>query len=105
MGMDANDVDLHVIDPRGEECYYQHRSTASGLEQYEDITQGLCPEVVRTEKLERAPTTSESTTSPPVRWVSAAASSWSCAATRSRSTPSGSSKEEKETCASSRRSR
>jgi Flp pilus assembly protein TadD len=48
---DANDVDLHVVDPRGEECYYQHKSTASGLELYEDITQGLGPEVVRTAKL------------------------------------------------------
>jgi tetratricopeptide (TPR) repeat protein len=48
---DANDVDLHVVDPSGEECYYQHTNTASGLELYEDITQGLGPEVVRTEKL------------------------------------------------------
>ena len=50
---DANDVDLHVVDPHGEECYYQHTSTASGLELYEDITQGLGPEVVRAEKLEK----------------------------------------------------
>ena len=50
---DANDVDLHVVDPRGEECYYSHKSTASGLELYEDITQGLGPEVIRTEKLEK----------------------------------------------------
>lgn len=28
---DANDVDLHVIDPNGEECYYSQRSTALGL--------------------------------------------------------------------------
>ena len=50
---DANDVDLHVVDPHGEECYYQHTSTASGLELYEDITQGLGPEVVRAEKVEK----------------------------------------------------
>src|SRR5207244_2939286 len=50
---DANDVDLHVVDPRGEECYYSHKSTAAGLELYEDITQGLGPEVVRAEKLEK----------------------------------------------------
>jgi tetratricopeptide (TPR) repeat protein len=50
---DANDVDLHVIDPKGEECYYSHRATASGLSLYQDITQGLGPEVVRTEKLEK----------------------------------------------------
>ncbi|MEK6371989.1 MAG: VIT domain-containing protein [Acidobacteriota bacterium] len=50
---DANDVDLHVVDPRGEECYYQHKSTASGLELYEDVTQGLGPEVVRAATLEK----------------------------------------------------
>lgn len=45
---DANDVDLHVVDPRGEECFYGHRTTAAGLELYEDITRGFGPEVVRT---------------------------------------------------------
>jgi tetratricopeptide (TPR) repeat protein len=50
---DANDVDLHVVDPSGEECYYHHKDTKSGLSLYEDITQGLGPEVVRTSKLER----------------------------------------------------
>ena len=50
---DANDVDLHVVDPDGEECFYNHRSTRSGLELYEDITQGLGPEVVRTNETER----------------------------------------------------
>lgn len=43
---DANDVDLHVIDPSGEECYYGHRSTQLGLSYYSDQTQGLGPEVV-----------------------------------------------------------
>lgn len=43
---DANDVDLHVIDPNGEECYYGHRETALGLRLYSDQTQGLGPEVV-----------------------------------------------------------
>ncbi len=47
---DANDVDLHVVDPSGEECFYSHPQNASGLELYEDVTQGLGPEVVRTEK-------------------------------------------------------
>ncbi|MCU1231104.1 MAG: hypothetical protein JWO97_3988, partial [Acidobacteria bacterium] len=45
---DANDVDLHVVDPKGEECFYSHNKTATGLELYQDITQGLGPEVVRT---------------------------------------------------------
>jgi tetratricopeptide (TPR) repeat protein len=50
---DANDVDLHVIDPSGEECSYQNKSTRAGLTLYEDITQGLGPEVVRAGKLDR----------------------------------------------------
>ncbi len=50
---DANDVDLHVVDPDGEECYYGHKQTADGLELYEDITQGLGPEVIRTENLKK----------------------------------------------------
>jgi len=43
---DANDVDLHVIDPNGEECYYSHRSTALGLRYYGDQRSGLGPEVI-----------------------------------------------------------
>jgi len=42
---DANDVDLHVVDPLGAECYYANRRT-SLLELYSDQTQGLGPEVV-----------------------------------------------------------
>ncbi|MBE7463554.1 MAG: hypothetical protein HS116_08630 [Planctomycetes bacterium] len=48
---DANDVDLHVVDPKGEECFYSHTQTASGLSLYSDQTQGLGPEVIRTGKL------------------------------------------------------
>ena len=47
---DANDVDLHVVDPDGEEVYYSHQRSRSGLELYEDVTQGLGPEVVRTSR-------------------------------------------------------
>jgi len=47
---DGNDVDLHVIDPTGEECFYNHARNASGLELYSDQTQGLGPEVIRTGK-------------------------------------------------------
>jgi tetratricopeptide (TPR) repeat protein len=50
---DANDVDLHVVDPSGEECFYSHKGTRSGLALYEDITQGLGPEVIRTSALDR----------------------------------------------------
>lgn len=48
---DANDVDLHVVDPNGEECYYSHKQNVSGIELYEDITQGFGPEVARGENL------------------------------------------------------
>jgi tetratricopeptide (TPR) repeat protein len=48
---DANDVDLHVVDPSGEEVSYRNVKAKSGLRLYEDITQGLGPEVVRTGKL------------------------------------------------------
>jgi tetratricopeptide (TPR) repeat protein len=50
---DANDVDLHIVDPSGEECFYSHKATKSGLSLYEDITQGLGPEVIRTNRLDR----------------------------------------------------
>merc|ERR1719215_91875 len=43
---DANDVDLHVIDPNGEECFYRNKATSAGLELYSDQTQGLGPEVM-----------------------------------------------------------
>ncbi|MGZ8795966.1 MAG: VIT domain-containing protein [Thermoanaerobaculia bacterium] len=50
---DANDVDLHVVDPAGEECFYSHKNNRSGLGLYEDITQGLGPEVIRTSDFTR----------------------------------------------------
>jgi tetratricopeptide (TPR) repeat protein len=49
---DANDVDLHVVDPANEVVYYSHKTSRSGLELYEDITQGLGPEVVRTGRVD-----------------------------------------------------
>lgn len=39
-----SDMDLHVIDPRGEECYYGHQRTAIGGRISEDITTGYGPE-------------------------------------------------------------
>ncbi|MBA2543830.1 MAG: DUF2135 domain-containing protein [Deltaproteobacteria bacterium] len=42
---DATDVDLHVIEPSGEECFYQHRRTRSGGELTQDVTQGYGPEM------------------------------------------------------------
>lgn len=45
---DANDVDLHVVDPKGNHVFYGNRTSPTGVELYEDITRGFGPEVVRT---------------------------------------------------------
>jgi hypothetical protein len=42
---DGTDVDLHVIEPTGEECMYSHRSTAIGGQLTRDVTQGYGPEM------------------------------------------------------------
>jgi uncharacterized protein YfaP (DUF2135 family) len=42
---DNTDVDLHVTEPSGEECYYAHRDTRSGGELTQDVTQGYGPEM------------------------------------------------------------
>ncbi len=42
---DRTDVDLHVVDPTGEDCYYGHRRTAAGGALTEDVTQGYGPEL------------------------------------------------------------
>lgn len=49
---DANDVDLHVMEPSGQECYYSNPKTAT-LELYQDITQGFGPEVVRSSRRDK----------------------------------------------------
>lgn len=41
---DMSDMDLHTIDPTGEECFYQHRLTTNGGRNSFDITQGYGPE-------------------------------------------------------------
>jgi hypothetical protein len=41
---DATDVDLWVIEPSGEKCFYQNRNTKAGGELTEDQTQGYGPE-------------------------------------------------------------
>jgi TonB-dependent SusC/RagA subfamily outer membrane receptor len=41
---DETDVDLHVIEPNGEECYYSHRQSKAGGRMTEDFTQGYGPE-------------------------------------------------------------
>jgi tetratricopeptide (TPR) repeat protein len=42
---DGTDVDLHVIEPTGEECYYGHRTTRLGGQMSTDVTQGYGPEM------------------------------------------------------------
>ncbi|CAF3790273.1 unnamed protein product [Rotaria sp. Silwood1] len=41
---DDTDVDLHVIEPTGEECYYSHKNTAIGGMISRDFTRGYGPE-------------------------------------------------------------
>jgi tetratricopeptide (TPR) repeat protein len=38
------DLDLHVIEPTGEECYYSHKTTEAGARFSKDFTQGYGPE-------------------------------------------------------------
>jgi hypothetical protein len=42
---DRTDVDLHVIEPGGEECFYAHRETKQGGSLTADVTQGFGPEM------------------------------------------------------------
>ncbi|MCA9648703.1 MAG: hypothetical protein H6712_31400 [Myxococcales bacterium] len=42
---DSTDVDLHVIEPSGEECYFGHTTTRSGGRLTRDVTQGYGPEM------------------------------------------------------------
>jgi uncharacterized membrane protein YgcG len=44
---DRTDVDLHVTDPRGEACSYQHTQTRIGGSITQDVTQGYGPEMFR----------------------------------------------------------
>ncbi len=42
---DNTDVDLHVIEPSGEECFFGHRQTRIGGSLTRDVTQGYGPEM------------------------------------------------------------
>jgi hypothetical protein len=42
---DETDIDLHVTDPAGEECYYKHQRTKMGGRLTDDVTAGFGPEM------------------------------------------------------------
>ncbi len=42
---DRTDIDLHVLEPSGEECYYKNRNTRAGGEITRDVTEGYGPEM------------------------------------------------------------
>ena len=42
---DQTDVDMHVVEPSGEECSYEHKKTRSGGQITTDITTGFGPEM------------------------------------------------------------
>lgn len=42
---DRTDVDLHVVEPTGEECFYSHPRTQLGGEMTQDVTEGYGPEM------------------------------------------------------------
>ena len=48
---DLSDMDLHVTDPWGEDCYYGHRRNAGGGHLSFDFTRGYGPEEFMTRKL------------------------------------------------------
>ena len=50
---DETDIDLHVLEPNGEECFYGHRRTAEGGFCSEDVTTGYGPEEYLKKDLER----------------------------------------------------
>ena len=47
---DGTDVDLHVMEPTGEECYYSNANTRIGGRLTMDVTQGYGPEMYVLEK-------------------------------------------------------
>jgi hypothetical protein len=50
---DNTDVDLHVTEPSGEECFYQHRNTSTGGTLTKDVTRGYGPEMYIAKKAAR----------------------------------------------------
>jgi hypothetical protein len=51
--VDETDIDIHVLEPNGEEAYYGHRRTSEGGFVSEDVTTGYGPEEYLKKDLER----------------------------------------------------
>ncbi len=47
---DSTDINLWVVEPNGERCYYSHRDTSLGGKLFWDITDGLGPELYHARK-------------------------------------------------------
>lgn len=47
---DGTDVDLHVVEPGGEECFFRHPKTKQGGQITPDVTQGYGPEMYMIKK-------------------------------------------------------
>ncbi len=47
---DRTDVDLHVLEPSGEECFYKNRNTRAGGKITRDVTEGFGPEMYTLDK-------------------------------------------------------
>ena len=52
---DRTDVDMHVIEPSGEECYYEHADTKSGGHLTQDVTGGFGPEMYLNKQAPKGP--------------------------------------------------
>jgi tetratricopeptide (TPR) repeat protein len=52
---DSTDIDLWVIEPNGERCFYSHRDTQLGGHLFWDITDGLGPELYHARKVAPGP--------------------------------------------------
>ncbi|MDC0709299.1 DUF2135 domain-containing protein [Stigmatella sp. ncwal1] len=48
---DSTDIDLWVIEPNGERCFYSHKNTSLGGHLFWDITDGLGPELYHARKV------------------------------------------------------
>jgi Ca-activated chloride channel family protein len=49
---DYTDVDLHIVEPSGEEVFYSHRNSAKGGLLHDDVTSGFGPETYTLPKLD-----------------------------------------------------